>query len=115
MDYRLDSCGSIPGGARFFLFSTQHASSEAHPGSYPMGAGDDLPRGKNSWSTKPTTHFRPMPKSKMVELYLHSPICFHGHRFTFFSLSVTLNGVWAENQNQDFVNKQARVTLTFSA
>jgi hypothetical protein len=70
MDYGLDSWGSIPGrGKRFF-------SSPQHPASYPMGTRGSLLRKKCGCGMKLTTHLHLMLRSRMVELYLHSPYVF---------------------------------------
>jgi hypothetical protein len=41
-------------------------------GAHPVSGGKAA-RGLNL-----TTHLHPVPRSRKVELYLHSPICFHG-------------------------------------
>jgi hypothetical protein len=38
----------------------------------------DIPRGENGWGLKLTTHLHLVPKSRIVELYLHSSISLHG-------------------------------------
>jgi hypothetical protein len=43
-----------------------------------MGTGVEFPRDKGAGGVKLTTHLQPVPKSRMVELYLHSPIFVHG-------------------------------------
>jgi hypothetical protein len=48
----------------FSLLHNVQTGSWAHLASYPMGT-----RG-----VKPTTHFHLVPRSRMIELYLHSPI-----------------------------------------
>jgi hypothetical protein len=77
--YRLDSLGSIPNSARLFLFSSVQTDSGAHTASYPMGTGGSFPKGKSGRGLKLTTHLRLVPRSKNMELQLHSPIRLHGN------------------------------------
>jgi hypothetical protein len=37
-----------------------------------------FPQGKSGRGMKLTTYLYPMPGPRMVELYIHSPICLHG-------------------------------------
>jgi hypothetical protein len=37
-----------------------------------------FPRGQSDKVVKLTTHLHQLPKSRMVELYLHYPVCLHG-------------------------------------
>jgi hypothetical protein len=79
MGYGLDGPVSIPGRAKFSLLHGVQTDSGANPiTSYPMGIGGDFPRGYSGQDPKLTTHFHLVPRSRMVELYLHSPICLHG-------------------------------------
>jgi hypothetical protein len=55
------------------LHSVQ-TSSEAHPASYQKGAGGSFFKIKAAEGVKLTTHLYLVPRSKMVELYLHSPM-----------------------------------------
>jgi hypothetical protein len=48
-----------------------------HPASYPMGTGGSFPRNKAT-GVELTTHLHLVPRSRIVELYLHSPIHLHG-------------------------------------
>jgi hypothetical protein len=59
-----------------FLHSVQ-TYSEANPISYPMGTGASF-HGSKKRGVKPTTYFHLVPRSRKMELYLHSPICLHG-------------------------------------
>jgi hypothetical protein len=69
-------------GQEIFPFSTvSKISSWAHPASYTMGS---------SQGVKVTTHFHLVPRSKMVELYLHSPIHLHGVVLNQLSTGTTL-------------------------
>jgi hypothetical protein len=43
-----------------------------------MDTGGLFSRGKNGWGVKLTTHVHMVLKSRMMELYLHSPISLHG-------------------------------------
>jgi hypothetical protein len=63
-DSGLDGRGSIPGRVKIFLFFTASRPAVTHPATYTMGTEDFFPGGK-------------VPRSRMVELYLHSPICLH--------------------------------------
>jgi hypothetical protein len=60
-DYMLDGRGSIPGRDFSLLHRVKTGS-----GTYPIGR-----------TVKLTTHLHLVPRSKMVELYLHST-CLHG-------------------------------------
>jgi hypothetical protein len=63
----------FPTWARDFSFlHNVQTGSGAHWSSYTMGTGD-FPRG-----VKLTTHLHLVPRLRMVELFLCSPICFHG-------------------------------------
>jgi hypothetical protein len=77
MGYGLDNWGSIPGRGKIFLFSiVSRLALEAtqHPIQWVSGA---LSLGKN-WQRHETDHSHLLPRSRMVELYLHSPIHLHG-------------------------------------
>jgi hypothetical protein len=51
----------------------------AHPASYPIQwVRGDLSPGSSGRSVKLTTHLQLLPKSRMMELYLHSSLCAHG-------------------------------------
>jgi hypothetical protein len=54
-----------------FLYSVRTGSG-AHPASYPVL----FPRGKSGWGVMLTTHLHLVPRSRMVELYFHSPYFF---------------------------------------
>jgi hypothetical protein len=61
----------------FFLFHSVQTDSGADPASYPMDTGVS-PLGQSGRGVKLTTHLHLVPRSRKVELYLHSPICHHG-------------------------------------
>jgi hypothetical protein len=60
----------------FSLLHNVQTGSEAHQASYPMGM---------------ITHLYLVPKPKMVELYLHSPVRLHGIVLNQLSKGTTLN------------------------
>jgi hypothetical protein len=75
--YGLDR-DSIPGRGKIFLSSTESRLAlgpTQPPIQWIPGA---LSRGVNGRGMKPTTHLHLLPKLRMVELYLHSPIRLHG-------------------------------------
>jgi hypothetical protein len=73
--YRLDGRGSIPGGAEnFSLLYNVQTGSEAHPASYPLGTGTVSKGVKRPGGVKLINHLHLLPRSRMVELYLHSSI-----------------------------------------
>jgi hypothetical protein len=85
--YELDGRDSIPGkGKHFFLHSFQTGSG-AHPASYPKDKLGSSLEAKAGRSMKLTIHVHPVPMSKMVELYLHSPINLHSFVVTSVSYS----------------------------
>jgi hypothetical protein len=77
MGYGLDGRGSRQGKQ---IFSTpQHLDQLWGPPSLlSNGYHGMYSRGKSSGDVKLTTHLHLVPRSRMVELYLHSPICLHG-------------------------------------
>jgi hypothetical protein len=63
-------------GRKICLYSSVQTGSGAHPTSYRMRTAVSL------WGVKPqgmklTTHLHPVPRSRMAELHLHSPIRLH--------------------------------------
>jgi hypothetical protein len=58
-------------GQDFSRLHSAQTGSEPHPASYPVGTGRSLLRGK-------AADHPIVPRSKMMELYLHSPTCLHG-------------------------------------
>jgi hypothetical protein len=52
--------------------------SEARPASYPMVTWDNFPSNKAGKVAKLTTQLQLLPRSKIVELFLYSLLCFHG-------------------------------------
>jgi hypothetical protein len=63
----------FPAVLDIYLLHSVQTGSEAHPASYPMGI-----EGKAGRGVKLTTRFHLVPRSKMVQLYLHSTIRLHG-------------------------------------
>jgi hypothetical protein len=72
-DYGLDYQGSIPGKGKSFLFSI-FSGSALGPTQLPIRW---IP-GALSLGLKLVTLFHLLPRSRMMELYLHSPTCIHG-------------------------------------
>jgi hypothetical protein len=62
--------------------------SAARPVSYPMGKGDLSPWAKRQG--RDADHFQIVPKSRMMGLCLHSPICFNGIVLNSISTETTL-------------------------
>jgi hypothetical protein len=67
----------------FCLLLSVYTGSGAHSASYPMGTVGSFPGGKDAWGIKLTSHLHLVPRSRMVELYLHSPIRPYAN-FTFY-------------------------------
>jgi hypothetical protein len=79
MVYGLDDRGSIPGRAeQFSLRHSVQTLSGIHPVFYPMGTGDSSPVCRAAGGVKLTTHLHLVPRSRMMELYLHFPIRLDG-------------------------------------
>jgi hypothetical protein len=76
--YGLTTVGldSSPGRVKNILHIVQ-TGSDVQPTSYSMGTGDSSPRVKRR-DVKLTTHLELVPRSKNVDLYVHSPIRLHG-------------------------------------
>jgi hypothetical protein len=73
--YELDGRGSIPGRGKIFLFSTASRPALGFtepPTQWIPGA---LSLGLKRAGREAATHLHPVSTSRMVELYLHSPIC----------------------------------------
>jgi hypothetical protein len=64
-------------GRFFFLHSVQNGC-KVHPVTYPMGNWAKFPEGKVEGGVKLTIHLYLLPRSRMMELYLHSPVRLHG-------------------------------------
>jgi hypothetical protein len=70
--YGLDGQASILGRASdFSLLNSVQTGSEAHPVSYLMCIGGPFLEGRATGGVKLTTRLLLVPRSKMVELYLH--------------------------------------------
>jgi hypothetical protein len=83
---RADETGLIPGrDKRFSLFSSVQTCSEAHPASYQR----IIHWGLSGWDMKLATHFHLVPRSRILELYLHIPIYLHGVVLNQFSTEKT--------------------------
>jgi hypothetical protein len=76
--YRLDGRGSIPGGERFFSSLKRQERLWGELSLLSNGFQGLFLRRKSGWGVKLTTHLHLAPRSKMVKLYLHSPIRLHG-------------------------------------
>jgi hypothetical protein len=78
MSYGLDAGVQLQARVRdFFLLHSIQIDSGAHPASYPIGVRGSFPRGRGQ-SVKLTIHVHLVLRSKMMELYLSSPIHLHG-------------------------------------
>jgi hypothetical protein len=73
----LDSRGSSPGRGNIFLIHSVQTVSGAHPVSYPTVPGF-FARRYSGRGVKLTTHLHLLPRSRIMKLYLHAPILFHG-------------------------------------
>jgi hypothetical protein len=71
--YGLHGRGSIAGRGKIFLFSTA-CRLTSRPAQPPI----QWVPGAFSLGVKLTTHLHLLPRSRMVELYLHSLICLNG-------------------------------------
>jgi hypothetical protein len=75
----LDGRGSIPGEDRIFLYSTMSGPTLGpRAASYEMGRMGLFPRRKSDRDVKLTAHLYPVPRSRMADVYLHSPLRLHG-------------------------------------
>jgi hypothetical protein len=61
----------------FSLLHSVYTGSGAHPASYPMGTGGSFLVGHSCRGMKLTTHLRLVPRSRKLEVYLHSPTWLH--------------------------------------
>jgi hypothetical protein len=69
----------FPIGARnFSLLHNAQTGSGVYPDCYTVVIGGCFPEVKVPEGVKLTTHLQLVPMSKMVEVYLHSPIRLHG-------------------------------------
>jgi hypothetical protein len=75
----MDGRVSIPGRGKRFSSSPQRPYRLCLPSaSYPTGAASSFPGGKAVGDVELTTDLHLVPRSRMEELYLHSPIRLHG-------------------------------------
>lgn len=58
-----------------------------------MGDGSFFSGGQRGWGVKLTTQLYLVSRSKMIELYLHSPICSHGLVFNYLHAGSTLSEI----------------------
>jgi hypothetical protein len=65
-------------GGSFYLLHSLQTGSGARPSSYPMDTGGSFPGGWYGRFVTQTAHLHLVPRSRMVELYLHSPRRLHG-------------------------------------
>jgi hypothetical protein len=74
--YGLDRWDSIPGRGKIFsLLHSIQTDSRTHLASYLMGTEGSFSKGKVARAMKLTVSLHIVPRSKIVELYLHSFIC----------------------------------------
>jgi hypothetical protein len=66
------------GAREFSLLHSVHTGSGFHPASHKMGTKGSFSGSKAAGGVKLTVHFHLVPRSRIVELNLHSPICLHG-------------------------------------
>jgi hypothetical protein len=64
----------LTGAGDFSLLHSVQTDSGAHPFSYSVVNWGSSPEGKAARGEKPTTHVYPVPRSRTMELHLHSPI-----------------------------------------
>jgi hypothetical protein len=77
-DYGLDGRGSILGGERnFSVLHSVKTGPGAHPASYPMCIGVPFPGIKRPGREADNRSPPSSADVKIVELYLHSPLCLH--------------------------------------
>jgi hypothetical protein len=77
MGYRLDGLGSIPGRGKIFLFSIEcrpGVGLNQHSVQWVLGA---VSMRVKQQGREAYTHFHLVPRLRMVELYINSPIHFH--------------------------------------
>jgi hypothetical protein len=73
----LDDTGLIPGSERFLSSQRRPARLWGAPSPLCKGYRGSLSRGQSARGVNLTTHLHLLPNSRMVELYLYSPIHFH--------------------------------------
>jgi hypothetical protein len=77
--YRLDGGVSITGGGKRFFSTSQRSDPLWGPSSFLTNGSRGLfPRGLSVRGVMLTTHLHQVPRSRMVELYLHSPLSLRG-------------------------------------
>jgi hypothetical protein len=90
--YGLNDCDSIRDGGKrsLSLFHSVQTGSGAHPTSYTVRTRGSVPRGIVAGGAKLTIHLHLVPRSRIVELYLHYPTCLHGVVLNQLSAGTTL-------------------------
>jgi hypothetical protein len=76
--YGLDGRDSNPDKDKIFSSPRRSDRLWSPPSLLSIGYRRLFPCGYSGRSAKLTTHHHLMQRSRMVELYLHSPICLHG-------------------------------------
>jgi hypothetical protein len=88
--YDLNGSGSIPGSARF-LFSPQRPDQLwGQPSLLSNGYRRLFPRVWSGRGVKLATHLHLVPRSRKLELYLHSPLCPHSIVLNYLSIGTIL-------------------------
>jgi hypothetical protein len=77
-------------GKSFFLLHSVQTDSGAHSAFYLMGIGGSFQGTKAAQGVKLTTYLCLVPRSRMVELYIHFPIRLHGVVLNYLSTGTTL-------------------------
>jgi hypothetical protein len=77
-------------GSSSSLFLSVQTVSDTHPGSYLMGTGGLFPGKKSGLGMKLTSHLHLVPRSRMMELYLHFTIWFCGIELNSLSTAISL-------------------------
>jgi hypothetical protein len=81
--YNLEVQGSMPGKGKKFFSTLQHPDRLCGPLTFlSKGYWGLFPKGETGRSVKLTTHLHLVPRSRLVELYFHSPIRLHGVAFS---------------------------------
>jgi hypothetical protein len=84
-DYGIDGRGSIPSKGEIFV-----SSAASRPALGPIQPPIKWVHGKISTGVKLTTNLQLVPRSRIVELYLHTPIRVHGIMLNLLRTGTTL-------------------------
>jgi hypothetical protein len=107
----MDDRGSIPGRGKIFLFSTASRSALGPTRPPIRGAqGAIFPRVKRLESE--ADHLHLVPRSRKMELYLHSPTCLHGIVINLLITGTTLFLVLLTCQMVELKEKYATLEQT---